>query len=57
MKTYYEIAHIHDKKQKMIIPVEIISYRNCYGRKICKIRPVHGEGEMNVNDESLIVKK
>ncbi len=56
-KLYYKATHDHDKKQFMLIPVEMISYVNRFGRKDCKIRPIHGEGEMMVTDDKLVVIK
>lgn len=55
MKSY--IKYPNNKSEKAIwIEVEVLSHSKWYGRDICTVKPVNGEGELSINSDKVIVK-
>lgn len=55
MKSYLNIEGRGEGS--ILIEVEVLSHKVAYGRGICTVKPVSGEGSMTVNSERIIVRK
>ena len=56
MKSYYKFK-TSDKNGVVKVEVEVIDSKTAYGRKMCQITPVRGEGKVWVNQDKVIIEK
>ena len=61
MKTKAYIKYIVDgknrEKNKCLVEVEVMGKEKAFGRELCVVRPISGEGHIRLNCDSVIVKK
>lgn len=56
-KLYYRVkASSERSKDSMEVEVFMVNKKTKFGRVMCEIQPVNGEGTIWVNEETLIIK-
>ena len=56
MKALYPFKSQY-QKETLWVEVEILDYKSHFGRKMCLVTPVRGEGKLWVNQEKVKVRK
>lgn len=54
-KAFYPFSNSAGKEE-IKVEVEVLETKQQFGRKMCRITPVRGEGSFWVNQENVIIK-